>query len=75
MSQKNVLTLFFESSPRPALQERKRRSCVATIDIILYIYVVVYVCIMSLVATQLLLFLSCGACRGPDSKKRVSTFS
>ena len=41
---------------------------------IIYIYVVVYVCIMSLVATQLLFFLSCGACCGPDSKKRVSTF-
>ena len=31
---KNVLTLFFESGPRHAPQERKRRSCVATIDII-----------------------------------------
>ena len=29
---------------------------------------------MSMVATQLLLFLSCGACYRPDSKKRVSTF-
>ena len=35
MSQKNVLTLFFfESGLRHAPQERKRRSCVATIGII-----------------------------------------
>ena len=29
-----------------------------------------YIYIMSMVATQLLLFPSCGACRGPDSKKK-----
>ena len=34
VSQKNVLTLFFESAPRHAPQERKRRSWVATKDII-----------------------------------------
>ena len=39
-----------------------------------YTHIYNYIYIMSMVATQHLLFLSRGACRGPESHVRVSTF-
>ena len=42
VSQKNVLTLIWDSSPRHAPQESKRRSCVATKDII-HTYTTTYI--------------------------------
>ena len=58
---------FFKSGPRHAPQERKRRSCVVTIDII-------YICSCIRVYNVFGRNSTPSFSLGPDSKKRASTF-
>ena len=69
---KKMYSLF--SNPAHGTLHKREKEGVELRPKTLYTHIQLHLYIMSMVATQLFLFLSCGACRGPYSKKSEYNF-